>query len=285
MKLSVMDDLLWAGGFLSSVVLLLVLLWRARWREYPILTCWIAYQTALPIVLFVLYMRGAVEWYSRVYWTCLWPDFFFQLGVAAELGRIVFRPHGRWVWGARGLFSLAVVGAIAAGAILSWMIQPPHGGFTTFDLRSDLFTSLVTCELLLGISIIAHRLGLLWPREALSVTQGLTAWSMVIVVVNALQSYFGARNFRLINHFAAFAWIGAMAWIAIEFGAPRAEDEFPERFPARPTHQASDTLPPCERRPQGWRNPLPVQGPSLARILKAALPLRLTANGADEADS
>jgi len=224
MNLSLLDDLLWGAAFLLNAFLFVILIWRGRWRRFPVLTCWMAYEVALSTVLYALYANHAFGAYSRVYWASLWPDFLLQVGAIGDLARIVLRRNGKWVRGARSLLIVAGAVAVTVAAVLTWLIHPPHGALAVSDLRSDLFTSLITCQLLIAISIIANGLGLAWPNEPLAVAQALTAWSAVTLIVNALQSYFGARNFRLINHFQSYAWIGAVVWIAIEFGAPRSHD-------------------------------------------------------------
>jgi hypothetical protein len=226
MKVSVLSGMLWASGFLMTAVLLAVLLWRSRWKQFPILTCWIAFEAALTVILFTLYVHGAAKWYSHVYWTSLWPDFLLQLGVVLEIARIVLRPTGTWVRDARGHFITAGLGGAAVAAVLSWWITPPHGRYTTWELRGDLFTSLVICELFVVLSFTANRLGLGWRSHVIALGQGLTAWAAASVVTDSLQSYFGTHHFVSINYLRSIAWTGATAWIAIRLWFPE-----PQRLP------------------------------------------------------
>jgi hypothetical protein len=226
MKLSVPSTLFWALGFLLTGILLAVLLRRARWRELPLFTSWIAFETALTIVLFVLYMQGSARWYAHVYWDSLWLDFTLQLGVVLEIARIVLRPTGTWVRDARGLFVTAGLGGAAVAALLSWWISPPQGRYTTWQLRGDLFTSLVICELFVAMSFTANRLGLGWRNHVMALGQGLTAWAAASVITDSLQSYLSTHYFVSINYLRSAAWIGAMAWIAARLWVTE-----PERLP------------------------------------------------------
>lgn len=225
MQLTALDDVLWVLGFLLTAILLVILLWRARWKQFPILTSWMLFQTIYNVALFVLFERGVFRLYTRVYWISLWPDFLLQLGVAIEAARIVLRPTGAWYRDARSLFVAAGAGGASIAAILCWWITPPHGAYTAWELRSDLFTSLVTCALFVSIGLIANWLGLGWSGHVLAIVEGLTAWSCLMTVTNAFQAYFGSRDFRALDHFRAYAWIGAMAWIAMDFGLPNATAE------------------------------------------------------------
>jgi hypothetical protein len=249
MQLTALDDVLWALAFLVTAILLVLLLWRVRWKQFPILTSWMLFQTICNIALFVLFERGAFRLYTRVCWTSLWPDFLLQLGVAIEAARIVLRPAGAWFRDARSLFMAAGVGGASIAAVLCWWITPPHGAYTAWELRSDLFTSLVTCTLFVSIGLIANWLGLGWSGHVLAVVEGLTAWSCVMTITNALQAYFGSRDFRALDHFRVYAWIGAMAWIAMDFGFPSAAADLSTDQPAEDSSRAHGKAPPGMLRP------------------------------------
>jgi hypothetical protein len=226
MKMSLLEALWWALGFLGTAALLLVLVWRSRWKQFPVLTSWMAFQIAYNIAMFVLYALGSAKWYSRIYWSSLWPDFLLQLGVVLEIARIVLRPTGTWIRDARSIFVTAGLGGAALAALLTWWISPPHGRYSVWELRGDLFTSLVICELFVAMSFTANRLGFGWWNHVMALGQGLTAWAGTSVVTDSLQSYFGTHHFVTINYLRSIAWIGATAWIAIRLWIPE-----PERQP------------------------------------------------------
>lgn len=251
MKLPWLDDLLWVSGLILNVALLILLVWHGGWKQFRFFTCWIAYEAALAVALMALSICGAWHWYSQVYWTNLWPDFLLQLGFVVELAWIVLRRNDRWLPGARDLLVLSGVAALAVAASLSWLIHPPHGRYSAWDLRSDVFTSLVLCQLLVAITVIANRLSASWPRHSRAVAQGITGWCVVTLMVNALQSYFGTRDFRMLNRFQSYAWVLALAWIAIEFGVNHrsAEGAVPEPL--------AGSLRDGERTPSGRLRSLP----------------------------
>lgn len=226
MRMSLLDALLWILSFVVPAALLAILIFRSRSKQFPFFTLWIAFETVLNIALFALYLHGSRTWYSRIYWGRLWPEFLLELGVVVEIARIVLRPTGTWVRDARGYFITAGVGGAAVAAILSWWISPPHGAYTTWELRGDLFTSLVICELFAAMSITANRLGLGWRNHVMALGQGLTVWAGAALVTNALESYLSTHHFGWAEHLQTLAWIGATGWIAIRLWVPE-----PERQP------------------------------------------------------
>lgn len=226
MKVSTLDAVLWAAGFGLLTTLLGVLLARGRWKQFPIFTCWIAYLFVETAVQFVLFERGLIVWYDRVDRFTLWPDFALQLGVVVEIARIVLRPTGTWVRDARGHFIIGGVGGAVVAGILTWWIAPPVHGVLRWEIRGDLFTSLVICELFVLMSLTANRLGLGWRNHVMAIGQGLTGWSGVMLISNAAESYLGHSHYRDLEHLRIFAFLAAIFWISIQLWAAE-----PERQP------------------------------------------------------
>ncbi|MGA7884487.1 MAG: hypothetical protein WCA44_02000 [Acidobacteriaceae bacterium] len=227
MDLTALDDLLWALGFSSSVVVLVIFLWRARYRRFPVFTAWIGFSVGNTILAFAVYRLYGLgsHLYAKIFWGSLWPGFVLQVGAVFELARTALRRNGAWVGDSLKLFLFAAACGVVVSALLSAWIVPPHGMYTAWELRADVLTSLVLCELLVSLSLIANWLSLAWDRHVLAIAEGLTVWSAVTLVVNAIESYLGSRYFKEIDRFQNYAWIGAMMWIAMEFGLPNATAE------------------------------------------------------------
>lgn len=231
MHFSLLDNLFWAIGSSLNLALLLVLLLRGRWRQFPILSTWLAFINVRTFLLFLLYLEGSRYWYTRIWMVGLVIDFGLQLGVVFEIARIVLRPTGTWVRDARGYFLAAGVAGIAVAALFAWFISPPPGSARRiWEIRSNLFTSMVICELVVVMSMTANRLGLGWRSHVMAVGQGLTVWSGVVVVKTALESFFGTQHFyiqleqvRQVTYPAAACWLILQLW----------RDE-PERRPISP---------------------------------------------------
>jgi hypothetical protein len=228
MHLSALDKFWWAAGFLSNLALALVLLVRGRWRQFPLLTVWFAFMTVRTITLFLLYNAHWLYAYREVYLTSLWLDFALQLGVSVEIARIVLRPTGTWVQDARARFVIAgAAGAVVAG-LLAWWVSPPASTVSwVWRIRGNLFTSLVICELFVVMALTANRLGLGWRHHVMAVGQGLTAWTSIMVVTTALQSFLGTQHlYADLDYVRDFAYLSATLWIAVQLWIPE-----PQRQP------------------------------------------------------
>lgn len=228
MHYSVMTRIFWAAGFVPTAVLLVVLLWRRRWRQFPFFSLWIAFIVVRTSVLFSLYMANNHPWYARVYYTGLWLDFALQLGVAIEIARTVLRPTGTWIHDAKSRFALAGLGGAAVAALVSWLVSPPASTVPLiWMIRGNLFTSLVICELFVAMSFTANRLGLGWRHHVMALGQGLTAWTSIMVVTTALQSLVGPS--MTLDYVRETAFTAAMLWIVFQLWRPE-----PERLPIAP---------------------------------------------------
>ena len=234
MKFSLMDNLGWAAAFAATSLLLAVMLVRGRSRQFPALTAVLVFDITRTITLFLLYQSRSFTWYAHIYWWALIPDFALQLAVAFEIARIVLRPTGTWVRDAGTQFLLAGAAGIVVAALLAWWVSPPAPtALKALRIRGNLFTSLVICELFVVVSLTANRLGLGWRHHVMAVGQGLTAWSGITLLNNALQSYLGQGTFfRVLDDLRGNSFTLAMIWIAVQLWLPE-----PERRPVAPELQ------------------------------------------------
>jgi hypothetical protein len=236
MHFSVVDKIFWGAVFFLNLALLFVLLFRRRWRTFPILTAWMAFLLLRSVLLFLIYQSSPMHlssyltwlWYTRVYVVGGWIDFILQLGLVFEIARIVLRPTGTWARDARAQFAAAGFGGIALAALVAWLVSPPAWSARyAWQIRGDLFTSLVICELFVAMALTANRLGLGWRNHVIAVGQGLTAWTSLMVVTTALQSFLGTKRYYLgLDHARGLAYIAAVTWMTLQLW----RDE-PERKP------------------------------------------------------
>lgn len=215
-----LDILSWAVGWFLDLALLFVLFRRGRWRQFPVLTCWIAFMSARTVLLFLFYFHGATYWYTLVYTRGIWVEFALQLGVVVEIASIVLRPTGTWVRDARGYFLAMGLAGVAMAALFAWWVSPPGQSVRrAWEIRGNLFTSLVICELFVVMSLTANRLGLGWRNHVMAVGQTLTAWSAIMVIKTAVESFFGTQSFynqfervRYLTYTGAFCWLLVQLW-------------------------------------------------------------------------
>jgi hypothetical protein len=230
MHFTAISRILWAVSFLATTALLAVLTARSRWRQFPVFTAWAAFGVTRTILLFTIYAQGNHRLYADIYWASQIPDFALQLGIAFEIARVVLRPTGTWVRDARLQFGLAGITGAAAAAAIAWWVSPPvHTPLLALQIRGNLFTSLVICELVVAMSLTANRLGLGWRNHVMALGQGLTAWTAVMVVTTALQSFWGAHRYVGVDYFRIIAYTGAAVWWMVQLWMPE-----PQRQPISP---------------------------------------------------
>jgi hypothetical protein len=229
MKVSLLDNALWAASFAGTIVLFIVLLIRRRWQQFPIFTTLIGYYVVENIVVFLV-LRYEPHIYTKVYWIGFALDFLLQVALIFEVARVVLRPTGTWVRDDRTRFIIAgTVGALIAAA-LTFAVHPSvPKTIDAWGIRAYLFTSLIFCELFLVTMFAAQKLGLLWRNHVMGLGQGLTAWALVSAMVDVAHSYYGTahlHDFNTLEHIRTLAYVGAVIYWAITFWLPE-----PERRP------------------------------------------------------
>jgi hypothetical protein len=235
MSLSALDYVLWMAGFLGEAVLFLVLIYRRRWREFPIFTMYMGFETVLSPVEYALFQNGCSSWYARVYWSSVLIEFVLQLGVVFEIARIVMRPTGTWVRDAKKQFILWSAAGILFAAALPFLVTPPAATLLErLEVRGNLFTSLVVCELIAVVTRTSKSLGLGWRNHVMALGNGWTAWALVAILVGGLHSYFGAeRYFGELEHVRMFAYLATLGYWIVQFWI-----EEPARQPISPELRA-----------------------------------------------
>jgi hypothetical protein len=231
MNLSALDYVLWVANFLGEAVLFSILIYRCRWREFPVFTMFIGFDGTVNAALFLIFLRGSHVLYARIYWTYALLDFLLQLGVVWEIARIVLRPTGTWVRDAKKQFILWGVAGILIAAALPFLVSPPAASLLhRLEVRGNLFTSLVACELIAVVTRTSKSLGLGWRNHVMALGNGWTAWAVVAILVDGLHSYFGAeRYFRELEHVRMFTYLAVLGYWTVQFWL-----EEPARQPISP---------------------------------------------------
>jgi len=234
MKVSLLDNALWAASFAGNLILFAVLLFRKRWRSFPVFTTLIGYYVVENIIVFLVYQYDP-HIYTKVYWVTFALDFLLQVALIVEVARVVLRPTGTWLQDARTSFLVSgTIGALIAAA-LTFAIHPSvPSTIDAWGIRAYLFTSLIFCELFLVMMFAAQRLGLVWRNHVMGLGQGLTAWALVAAMVDVAHSYYGTthlHDFNTLEHVRTAAYIGAVLYWTVSFWLAEPERrELPEEM-------------------------------------------------------
>ncbi|HTZ89738.1 MAG TPA: hypothetical protein VMA71_05325 [Alloacidobacterium sp.] len=229
MKVSLLDNALWAASFAGTLILLIVLLFRRRWVQFPVFNALIGYYV-LENILGFLVLRYDRPLYPKVYWITFGFDFLLQVALIVEVARVVLRPTGTWLRDERTNFLISgIVGALIAAG-LTFAVHPSvPKTIDAWGIRAYLFTSLIFCELFLVTMFAAQKLGLVWRNHVMGLGQGLTAWALVSAMVDVAHSYYGTthlHDFNMLEHVRTIAYIGAVVYWTVIFWLPE-----PERRP------------------------------------------------------
>jgi hypothetical protein len=222
MNLTALDNLLWAAGFLGHAALLFVLLIRRRWHQFPILTCFAAYEAMVTIVLFLVSRHGSQHAYAVTYWITGGGDILFQLGLIFEISRVVLRPTGTWIRDARSSFVVAGAIGTAIAIGLSLAVKPlAHSTLGIWEVRGNLFTAFLDCELFLAMLWAANRLGLEWRNHVMALAQGVTAWAFGALVSDLAHIVLGwTREFHALDYSLSFLYVAVLCYWIVSFWRP-----------------------------------------------------------------
>ncbi len=222
MNLSHLDNFLWAAGFFGHVALLVVLLFRRHWRQFPAFTTWIGFNATLTVLLFAIYQKHAWPLYKHVYWSSAAIDIALQIAIVFEMARTVLRPTGTWVRDARAMFfTWGAAGAVVAMALSYAAVSSSGSALVVWEARGNLFTSMLTCELFFAMILASNRLGLVWRNHVMGLGQGLTLWALIALCKDVAQNFMGLHgSLSALEHVRQFAYLGALLYWTVTFWLP-----------------------------------------------------------------
>lgn len=228
MTLQFLDTVLWAAGPVLNAALLGVLWSRHRVRTFPVLAAWCLFTILSAIALFLIYRMDVRRTYAIAYLTVDALDALFQIGVVAEVARIVFLP--RTAGGRPGLRLSIVLPAMAlvSFAIVWWIhpLSPTYVGI--WEIRGDLFTSLVVSGTFTFVLLVSQRQGMHWYSHVMSIGYGLMAWAVVTLIVGLLHAYWGRyRHYIAVEHVRMLMYLAIFLYWIIALWRNEPEKEQP----------------------------------------------------------
>lgn len=225
MHLSNLDKVLWAAGFLGHAALLLILVLRQRVRSYPFFSAYIFFQIVSTAVLFADYRLLGARAYATLYWSGALLDFCLLSAVLVEVALHLLRPARRWIPDSlRAMTWLSALG-IALALVLTFWVHPLHvHSPKEWQLRANLFTSIVTCELFTVILLTSQRFGVYWRSHLMGLGAGLTVWALMCFAVEGMHAYWGSTaHFEALENARKFAYLSTLVFWIVTFW--RAEPE------------------------------------------------------------
>ncbi len=212
MHTGVIDNAIVGLLALFDICICLVLLVRRRWREYPALFAFVVLDFLSIPLLYEVARLADVEAYARIYMAFDVASFLFQVWILYEVAQQVLRPSGIWAKGALKPL-LLLSGAGAFGALMVTVFLQPVGleAHHSFELRADMFTGFLTCELVIAMMISAKEVGLGWRNHVMAVGQGLMFWSLTVATLEGFSLYLGPHN----PYHAVLYYVRVIAYLSV----------------------------------------------------------------------
>lgn len=222
MTLSTLDKVLWAASLLGHAALTFVLVFRKRWRDFPVFTSFVVYEALTTILLVVVSSKGSRHAYFLAYWITAFGNYAYQVAVIYEIARDVLRPTGRWVREARRSFLLWGGLGLVVAAVLALQLGPTQSrGLALWDARTEVFTSLLICELFLAMSAAANRLGLQRRSYVVALGAGITVWACVALLQDFARAALGwDRKFVTLSYAGMVVYLLVLAYWIVVFWLP-----------------------------------------------------------------
>ena len=216
MKLPILDTVLWAAGPVLNAALVAVVCLRRRLRTFPVLASWCIFTILSAVAHFVAYRAGSDRTYAIVYWVAEGLDALLQIGVVVEVARTVFQPLGSPLRKSR-LWLASVFGCcvLISFAIVLWIHPAAQTQAGVWEIRGDIFTSLVISGMFTLVLMESQRLGLHWRSHVMSIGYGLMVWAALALVIGLLHAYWGTYTHYLgVEHVRMVVYLSILCyWI------------------------------------------------------------------------
>lgn len=195
MRISGLDDFLWAAGFVGHCALLLVLLGRKRFSKYPVFSALIGFSIFRTGALFSIRSHYGDTLYSHAYWVLALVDAGLQLALIFEIAGKVFRPLGKWAIDVRGKLLVCLLASIVVAAALA-QIQNPAGNDLgqVLAVKIGFFSVVLNAELFAGMIALSSDAGLNWKSHIASIATGMAIYCFAGIVIELISRFGEAKT-------------------------------------------------------------------------------------------
>lgn len=222
---------LWAAELFGNAALFAILIFRQRWRDFPVFTVFQSLTVVEGVLLYAVNLHGSLIWYERVYYAADCLNAVFEAGMVWEIARVVLRPTGTWVRDAKRQFILwGLTGILLAATLPLLSVRPDPNLLRVWDTRIGLFTDIVIIELIIVLLLTSSRLGLAWRNHVMALATGLGVTAAVGSVINGLHGLLGVhRAYIVLEQIGQFAFPLIFLYWIVQFWR-----EEPARRPLSP---------------------------------------------------
>jgi hypothetical protein len=219
MHLTGLDLWFWAASFLGHLALLFVLWERRRAKLFPFFTTLISANIIRTIALYLVMHHGTRANYFYTYWSLAVLDTILQFCVAYEMASHVFRPMGVWASDVRKSFIWLLGLSLAVASGLTWLASPPTRFIVqSIVIKANFFAAAWMSELFVGMMTLSARVKRPWKTHVAAISKGFGVYSMLGVIIESGQAYFGAgqntQAYTDLSHLRIAVYLGCVVyWI------------------------------------------------------------------------
>jgi hypothetical protein len=208
------DELIGYSGPLGDAFLLGILGVRGRWKLFPAFSLLIAFDLVSTILNVATNLSSGLIAYSVYDAICI----FLQIAVIFELLRHVLPRDSRLAIRGRKIFiNISGLGLFCAG-FASLLFNPPRmHGVALYQMKLDLFASLLVCETVISIMLAAQQVGLGWRNHLIAIAQGLMVWALLLVLIEGVGPYFNLHNaiYDKLYYIRSITYLGTLGYWSV----------------------------------------------------------------------
>lgn len=223
------DNILTVAGYVTTVVLVITMIYRGLHLQFPVFTSYLAFGLITDPLMFWMYSHTR-DIYNSAFVISSVVDFIFQVCVLLEIGSSVLRPVKKSL-PARSLliYGLMVLFATGATALLAFKVLP-HASLAHLPIflqKIGLSLALMRMGIFVAIAVFAQMLGIGWKNHVLQLATGLAFYSAVSLIIETAHSHLGlGTQFHALDQMMVASYLGTLTfwiWSFAQNEAPRKE--------------------------------------------------------------
>jgi hypothetical protein len=215
MSLRALYAMFYLLGLIAEISLVVVLIARRYYREFPVFTLCIATDLLSDIGLSVLAALYPLHVVQSVNYALLPLQYLLDLAVLLEISWNVVRPvHTSLPRGTVRAFVAAVVLSLLGGVLLAFHFG--HTGNKIQDIKAplDLMVGLLRMLIFAATAGFAQLLGIGWRNKVLQLATGLSLYSAADLIVSLVARYSGdSHDLEAIRMIAVTLELGFFVWV------------------------------------------------------------------------
>jgi hypothetical protein len=182
---------LWIAPYVLQGVLLLVMVRRRFYRQFPVFFAYTAFEVCQFVVLFAMDHSAAVsaEEYVHAYGWALAVSTALRFGILHEILAHLFRDYAALGHFGKPIFRAATVALLFAALALAVYTGGNNANGVMLAVHvADRTASILQCGLLMCLFLFSTYLGLSWRNHVFGIALGVGIFASVELIVSAMRA-------------------------------------------------------------------------------------------------